>query len=86
MTIVDTEGQDITIKSIESIKVCGITYSYNEDLAYQLYITDKINKLENQLKRWLCRGLSLEGKNLIVKTFGLSQLIFFMQSCEIKQA
>ena len=39
-TIVDTEGQDILIKSIESIKVCGITYSYNEELAYQLNITE----------------------------------------------
>ena len=30
-------------------------------------------------------GLSLKGKNLIVKTFGLSQLIYFMQSYEIKE-
>ena len=54
--------------------------------AYQLNITDKIDKLdklESQLKRWLWRGLSLEGKNLIVKTFCLSQLFYFMQSCEM---
>ena len=83
--IEDSTGQEVQIKSIEAIKVCGITYSYNEGLAYQLNITDKVAKLENQLKRWLCRGLSLEGKTIIVKTFGLSQLIYFLQSCVITE-
>ena len=41
----------ITSKSIEAIKVCGITYSDNEELAYEKNITDKILKLENQIKR-----------------------------------
>ena len=31
--------------------VCGITYSDNEELAYEKNITDKILKLENQIKR-----------------------------------
>ena len=64
-------------KSIEAIKLCGITYSDNEELAYEKNISDKIMKLENQIKRGLWRGLSLEGKILITKTFGLSQLIYF---------
>jgi hypothetical protein len=40
---------------------------------------DKIDKLEGQLKKWMIRNLTLEGKILIVKTFGLSQLIYNMQ-------
>ena len=36
---------------------------------------------KNQIKRWLWRGLSLEGKIIITKTFGLSQLIYFLQCC-----
>ena len=83
--IEDNNGQEVQIKSIEAIKVCGITYSYNERLAYQANITDKVEKMESQLKRWLCRGLSLEGKIIIVKTFGLSQLIYFLQSCVITE-
>ena len=79
--IVDTDGNEIISKSIEAIKVCGITYSDNKELAYEKNITDKIMKLENQIKRWLWRGLSLEGKVLITKTFGLSQLIYFLQCC-----
>ena len=45
--------------------------------------TYKITKLENQIKRWLWRGLSLEGKIIITKTFGMSQLIYFLQCCVI---
>ena len=71
----DAEGNEITSKSIEAIKVCNITYSDNEELAYGKNITDKITKLENQIKRWLWRGPSLEGKVIITKTFWMSQLI-----------
>ena len=46
-TIVNADGNEITSKSIEAIKVCGVTYSDNEDLAYEKNITDKIIKLEN---------------------------------------
>jgi hypothetical protein len=35
----------MAIKSIEAIEVCGITFSYNKEAAYQLNITDKITKL-----------------------------------------
>ncbi len=45
---------------------------------------NKITKLEKQLVRWLPRGLSVEGKVLIVKTFGLSQIIYSLQMCEIE--
>ena len=33
--IVDADGNEIISKSIEAIKVCGITYSDNEELAYE---------------------------------------------------
>ena len=51
-----------TCKSIEAIKVCGITYSDNEELAYEINIAEMNTKLENQIKRWLRRELSLERK------------------------
>jgi hypothetical protein len=40
--------------------------------------------MENQLKRWICRDLTLNGRNMIAKTFGFSQLIYAMQCCSIK--
>jgi len=69
----------------ESIKICGITFSNNLAREYKANVLDKIIKLEKQLIMWLPRCLTLEGKILIVKTFGLSQLIYSMQMCEFKQ-
>jgi exonuclease III len=74
---------NVNVESKESIKICGITYSNNSNMSYDLNISDKIRKFEKQLIRWLPRGLSVEGKILIVKTFGLSQLIYSLQMCYI---
>ncbi len=74
------------VKSSESVKVCGIVFSNNSRVEYQHNVLDKISKLEKQLVRWLPRHLSMEGKLTIVKTFGLSQLIYSLQMCDIKQA
>jgi len=72
------------IESVESVKICGITFSNNSDLAYQKNIRDKIIKLERQLIMWLSRGLTFEGKILIVKTFGISQILYSLQVCHIE--
>ena len=72
------------ITTIESIKICGITLSNNEECEYKKNVLDKIVKLEQQLIRWLPRCLTVEGKLLIVKTFGLSQLIYSMQMYKFK--
>ena len=79
------QGEELAIKSIEAIKVCRITFSYNEEAAYQLNIADKITKLETHVKRLLWRGQSLKSKIMIVKTFGLNQLIYFLQCCEMRE-
>ena len=72
------------IESVESVKICGITFSNNKDLSYQKNIKDKIVKLERQLIMWLSRGLTFEGKVLIVKTFGISQILYSLQVCHIE--
>ena len=43
-------------------------------------------KIDSNLKRWSRRNLSILGKILIVKTFGISQLIFLLQSMSLKNA
>jgi exonuclease III len=69
----------------ESIKICGITFSNNSLISYEMNVLDKILKMEKLLIMWLQRPLSFEGRSLIVKTFGLSQLIYSMQMCEINE-
>jgi len=76
--------KDKVVKTSESIKICGIVFSNNAKTAYNENTLSKIVKLEKQIIWWLPRCLSLEGKILIAKTFGLSQIIYALQACEIK--
>ncbi len=77
-------GSQITIIEQTTVCICGITFSRTPSIAYNKNITEKITKLERQLNIWRQRNLSLEGKILIVKTFGISQLIYSIQSTRIR--
>jgi hypothetical protein len=68
------------ISTVEKIKICGLFYCTDLDEEYQLNVSEKIKKLSNKIKLWTHRDLTMEGKVLIVKTFGLSQNIYNMQS------
>jgi hypothetical protein len=48
-------------------------------------VHDKISKLKQKIRAWSHRNLTMEGKSLIVKTFGLSQLIYNMQSYKFEK-
>jgi hypothetical protein len=77
---------EYNLATVESLKICGITFSADPHIAYDRNIRDKIKKLKKQLDRWKPRNLSILGKILIVKTFGLSQLIYSLQCCEIENS
>jgi hypothetical protein len=80
------ENVEYNLAPVKSLKICGITFSADPHLAYDRNIRDKIHKLKKQLDRWKPRNLSILGKILIIKTFGLSQLIYSLQCCEIEQS
>jgi len=67
----------------QRIKVCGISHPISDPESYKSNIAEHINKLKTQLNMWRARNLSLKGKILITKVFGLSQLIYFMQTCPV---
>lgn len=60
--------------------MCGKTFSFNIEIEKLYNIDNKIEKLRKKLNMWKARSLTPIGKILIVKTFGISQLIYFMQS------
>jgi hypothetical protein len=70
------------IENVNKLKICGIYFSESQEIEKNNNVNDKIKKQENQLKPWISRVLSIEGKILLVKTFGLSQLIYNMQCTE----
>ena len=46
-----------------------------------------LNTIESKLLIvWRSRNLTFEGKSLIIKTFGISQLVYGLQVVEIKDA
>jgi hypothetical protein len=69
---------DLTL--VESIKICGLYFCSNLEQEYNNNVIEKINKLSQKIKAWGNRNLTIEGKVLIVKTFGLSQIIYNMQT------
>jgi len=60
----------------DPIKALGIFFSYDEDKTNEFYFAEKIRNLEKTLNSWKKRNLTLYGKINIVKTFGLSKLIY----------
>ena len=82
---VQYNGQNVKISTLKEMKICGIWYCTSKEREYELNISEKIKKLEHKIKLWKPRNLTFEGKILIVKTFGLSQLIYNLQVHRINE-
>jgi hypothetical protein len=63
---------DYQVLACKYITICGIRFSNDQQTEYEYNIIRRINAMENQLKRWICRDLTLNGRNMIAKTFGFS--------------
>jgi hypothetical protein len=68
------------IKSISKIKINGIIFQADEAQTRQVNVEKTIEKINSRFKSWSKRGLSTLGKILIVKTYGIANIIFLMQS------
>jgi hypothetical protein len=83
--VVKYEGKKIEINCVTQLKICGIYFCESDDEDHKLNVLDKIDKLKLNLKKWQTRNLTLEGKSLILKTFGISQLIYNMQCIHFEE-
>jgi hypothetical protein len=79
------KGANYMLTEKQKIKICGITIASDESISYLENVTRKIEKLKEQLNKWRARGLCMLGKLLIIKTFGISHLIYVAQCCTIKE-
>ena len=78
-------GTEVKLTTLKEIKICGIWYCRDQERSYKLNVIDKIVKLESNLRMWKNRYLTFEGKSLITKAFGLSQLIYSLQVLEVRK-
>ena len=65
-----------TVAPSNVIKINGLHLSYDTPTANKLNLTKILTSMETQFKLWKNMYLSLLGKILIFKTFGLSQILF----------
>ena len=66
------------------IKVNGLLFQMDRNRMRTRNVDLVLNKIETKLWGWSRRGLSILGKILILKTFGVSQIIYLMQSMVLK--
>ena len=83
--LVKYENKCIRIDSVLTLKICGIHFCKDVNEEYNHNVNQKIDKLVKNLKVWSSRHLTFEGKALILKTFGISQLIYNMQCTLFEQ-
>ena len=73
-------GTGYDIATVKETKINGILFQQDEVEMRTRNVDNVRRKMETQLKNWSKRGLSTLGKILIVKTFGISQIVFLLQS------
>ena len=58
------------------VKILGIHFSYDDKGNNELNFNRKIRKLQTKLDIWSSRDLTLFGRTMILKSLGLSQLVY----------
>ena len=58
------------------VKILGIHFSYDDKGNNELNFNQKIRKLQTKLDMWSSRDLTLFGRTMILKSLGLSQLVY----------
>jgi len=60
----------------QPVKILGVYFSYDENKNKRFNFDLKIQKLQTKLDLWKARNLTLFGKVLIIKSLGLSQIVY----------
>ena len=77
-------GRNYPIETLEETKINGIFFQQDEAKMRTRNVEHFRKKIEDQMSRWTRRSLTILGKILIVKTFGVSQIIYLMQSLTLE--
>ena len=60
----------------DTINVTGIPFSYNKEKRNENKFLESITKIQNVLKVWRMRRLTLEGKIIVFKALAISKIVF----------
>ena len=73
------------VKSSESMKLNGIIFHRDMKEVTSRNVKAAISKMDLHFKQWARRSLSTLGKILISKTFGISQIVYLMQTIKLNE-
>ena len=61
----------------DTIKITGVHFSYNKTKQDEKNFLETITKIQNVLRIWRIRSLTLEGKIIVFKTLAISKYFIF---------
>ena len=72
----DTALTNLGYKIVSEMKVTGAVFTYDEAIFRNKNFSIPLSKIKKSFDMWKQRNLSILGKIQIIKTYGISQLIF----------
>ena len=78
-------GCKIVNLNISTIKILGVHFSYNEQLAENMNFVETVNQVEKLLGVWSQRSLTLSGRTVSFKTLGLSKIVYVSSIVEVPE-
>ena len=78
-------GRNYQVDSAESIKLNGIIFHRDSKEVIKRNVKAAIGRMDENFKKWSRRNLSTLGKILIAKTFGISQIVYLMQTIKMNE-
>jgi hypothetical protein len=74
------------VRGLEEAKINGVVFHRDDRIMREKNYEMLVNKINVSLSQWRARPLSLLGKILIYKTFGLSQITYLLTVIELNEA
>ena len=72
--------KEYSLSTTEGIKINGILFFQDPKIREERNVDKVVNAMTKHLTNWSRRHLTLMGKILIAKAYGISQMVFLMQS------
>jgi len=74
--VIEYMGKKHTLMVSERLRINGIWFDINQVITQKINWDEILAKIRKQLEGWVPRCLSILGKILVIKTFGLSQALY----------
>ena len=67
----------------DTVKITGAHFSYNKTKQDETNFLETITKIQNVLRIWRMRSLTLEGKIIVFKTLAISKIVYLSMMIKV---